>query len=85
MKLAKWGNSLALRIPADVAEELNLAPGDEVQLSIAGGNKLEIVRDRRREKAIEALRKLAVPMPPGYKFDREETHERGWMNRIPNR
>jgi len=84
MKLSKWGNSLALRIPADVAEELHLAPGDEVQVKIAGKNKLEIVRDRRREEAVEALRRLAVPMPPGYKFDRDEIFEREWVKRIPN-
>lgn len=30
-----------------------------------------------REKAIEGLRKLRRPFPPGFKFDREEAHERG--------
>ena len=32
MQVAKWGNSLAIRIPASVAEALDLKPGDEVQV-----------------------------------------------------
>jgi hypothetical protein len=28
---------------------------------------------------LEAIRKLARPLPPGYKFNREELHDRGLM------
>jgi len=76
MKLAKWGNSLALRIPADVVAELGLSPNDEAEVKVTGKNSFEVVRDLRRQEAIEAMRKLAVPLPPGYKFNREELHDR---------
>jgi antitoxin MazE len=76
MRLAKWGNSLALRIPAEVTATMKLEPGDEVQLRIAGEHKFEVVRDRRREEAIKKLRKLRLEVPAGYTFDRNEIYDR---------
>jgi antitoxin MazE len=37
MRVQKWGNSLALRIPNAFASELNLKPGSPVGLSLDGG------------------------------------------------
>ncbi len=76
MKLAKWGNSLAVRIPAEVVAKLGIAPNEEVRIKITGEHSFEITRDRRREDAIEAIRRLAVPLPPGYKFNREDLYDR---------
>jgi antitoxin MazE len=76
MKLAKWGNSLAVRIPAEVVAKLGIAPDEEVQIKVTGDNSFEVTRDRRRQEAIEAIRKMAVPLPPGYKFNREEIYDR---------
>ena len=76
MKLAKWGNSLALRIPAEIAEKLNLSAGEEVELEVVGENQFQVSRDRKRQKAIERLRKLRFTIPADYKFDREAIHER---------
>jgi antitoxin MazE len=36
-RVKKWGNSLALRIPALLAAELGLADDSPVELSLAGG------------------------------------------------
>ena len=33
MQVAKWGNSLAVRLPADLVRELGLKEGDTVLLS----------------------------------------------------
>lgn len=79
MRVAKWGNSLALRLPAKVVKELHLAEGDEVEVRAAGPGKLEIVRDEERAWAIETMRRIreqSRPLPPGYKFDRDEANER---------
>jgi antitoxin MazE len=76
MKLAKWGNSLAVRIPAEVVAKLGIAPNEEVEIKVTGEHSFEVARDRRRLEAIEAIRRLAVPLPPGYKFNREELHDR---------
>ena len=77
MQVSKWGNSLAIRIPAAVVEALQLKEGDEIEIRVAGNREFEVDRDRKREKAIETIRRLARPFPPGFKFDREEAHERG--------
>lgn len=76
MQVAKWGNSLAVRIPAVVVEALELKEGDQITIHVAGKREFEVDRDRRREKAIEKIRKLRRPLPPGFKFDREEANAR---------
>ena len=76
MQVAKWGNSLAVRLPAAVVEALDLAEGDQIEIRIAGRREFEIARDRSAEKAMERIRGLRRPLPPGFKFDRLEAHER---------
>ena len=76
MQIAKWGNSLAVRIPAEVARELGLKEGDDVTISAAARDSLTIDRDRRRDEVIEEIRRLARPLPADYKFDREEANAR---------
>lgn len=77
MKIAKWGNSLAVRIPSDLAQKLELKEGDSVDLTMLETGALAIVTDQQRRAAImEEIRRLAKPLPPGYKFDREEANAR---------
>ncbi len=76
MQVAKWGNSLAIRLPKAVVEVLNLKAGDEIEITIAGDRQFEIARDRKREDALKRLRALQRPLPSGFKFNREEAHER---------
>jgi antitoxin MazE len=81
MKFAKWGNSIAIRIPAEVVAKLGISPDEEAQIKVTGEYSFEITRDRKREEALEAIRKLARPLPPGYKFNRDEIYDRGMMRR----
>jgi antitoxin MazE len=76
MQVSKWGNSLAVRLPKAVVDALRLKEGDEVEITIAGSRHFEVARDRRREEALKRLRALQRPLPPGFKFDREEANER---------
>ena len=76
MRVSKWGNSLAIRLPAAVVEALELREGDDIEVRVAGSREFEVGRDRRRERALETLRKLRRPLPAGFKFDREEANER---------
>ena len=79
MKLSKWGNSLAVRIPADVANALDLKEGDEVQVHVAEtGRAFEVKKEMTPEEALIAIRKYRGLMPADFKFDREEAHERGY-------
>jgi len=76
MQVSKWGNSLAVRLPAKVVEALDIKEGDEIEIRIAGKRDFKIARDRSREKALDTIRRLARPFPPGFKFDREEANKR---------
>ena len=76
MQVAKWGNSLAVRLPSSVVDALDLKEGDRIEIRIAGKREFEVARDRSREKALERIRQLSRPLPPGFKFDRLEANER---------
>jgi antitoxin MazE len=76
MQVSKWGNSLAIRIPAKVVEVLDLKDGDQIEVRIAGEREFEVSRDRSREHALARLRKLRRPLPAGFTFDRNAAHER---------
>jgi antitoxin MazE len=77
MKVAKWGNSLAVRLPASLVEALKIEVGDEIELTSRGKGKFEVSPDERRRQSLEEMRRLSVPMPAGYKFDREDANARG--------
>jgi antitoxin MazE len=76
MQVSKWGNSLAVRLPAAVVEALDLKEGDQIEIRIAGKREFELARDTAVEKALERMRQLRRPLPPGFRFDRFEANER---------
>jgi antitoxin MazE len=76
MRVAKWGNSLAVRLPAAVVESLALEEGDQIEIRVLDRRKFAVVRDRSTEQAIERMRRLRRPLPSGFKFDRQEANER---------
>lgn len=75
MQVARWGNSLAIRIPVAVSRALSLVEGDEVEVTAREG-RLELSKVDR-EAIIAAMRAKAVPLPADWKFDREEANGRG--------
>lgn len=76
MRVSKWGNSLAIRLPAALVKALKLKEGDQIAIRIVGLREFEISRDESREMAIKRLRQLRRPFPPGFSFDRKDAHER---------
>lgn len=77
MQIARWGNSLAIRLPAVVVEALALKEGDDIEVRIAGERTFDIARDQSREKALATIRSLRRPLPPGWSFDRDQANDRG--------
>jgi antitoxin MazE len=78
VKVSKWGNSLAIRIPADVAATLGFAEGDQVKIESVDG-KLVAQREKTLEEMwarVDEIRKK-VKWPADYKFDRDEANSRG--------
>jgi antitoxin MazE len=45
MPVSKWGNSLAVRLPAEVVDALGLKEGDEIEISIAGQRDFKFDRE----------------------------------------
>ncbi len=76
MQDSKWGNSLAIRLPAAVVEALKLKEGDEVEVHVVGERAFDIARDLSRERALARIRAFRKELPPGWKFDREEANAR---------
>jgi antitoxin MazE len=80
MQIAKWGNSFAVRIPADVMRSLNLKEGDEVDLcALDNGSVAVITAEQRRRAAFARIRELAEKhgkLPADFKFDREWANSR---------
>ena len=76
MQVSKWGNSLAIRLPAAIVEALEMKAGDDIEIRVAGSRELEVGRDESRKRALEALRKLQRPLPPGFVFNRDDIYER---------
>lgn len=75
MEVVKWGNSLAVRLPAEVVEALDLKEGDQIEIHISGERAVEVTRDRK-DDALARLRRLRRPLPPGFSFSRKAADER---------
>lgn len=77
MQVAKWGNSLAVRLPAAVVEALTLKEGDEIEIQVAGARTFEVKRRPGASELLERLRKFRGRLPADFHFDRLEAHDRG--------
>ena len=76
MQIAKWGNSLGLRLPASLVRQLGLKPGVECEFLLGGDHGFAVKVQRDAHKRLGALRRLRGRMPTGFRFDREQAHER---------
>jgi antitoxin MazE len=76
MQVAKWGNSLAVRLPKQLVQRLGLKAGDRVELTAIKPNTLVITKDTQREAALERMRERRWQLPEDYRFDRDEANAR---------
>ncbi|MEP7362859.1 MAG: AbrB/MazE/SpoVT family DNA-binding domain-containing protein [Acidobacteriota bacterium] len=54
VQVAKWGNSLAVRIPQAILREAGLAEGDHVSLGVAGDGSI-VLRSAKPKYSLEEL------------------------------
>ena len=52
--IAKWGNSLALRIPQAIAEQVQIQAGSEISIDIIDG-KIILTPHRRKKYTLDEL------------------------------
>lgn len=76
MQVGKWGNSLAVRLPAAVVEALELAEGDEIEIRILDARELAVARKPGREALLKRLRSFRGRLPEDFTFDRDDANAR---------
>jgi antitoxin MazE len=77
MQVAKWGNSLAIRLPRSVVEILGLKEGDSIEIHVVDRRSFAIEKAPTSKQLLERLRKYRGRLPTGFRFDRLEANERG--------
>jgi len=75
MRITKWGNSLAVRIPDDVVKLLKLKAGDEVEI-VTSRHGFEVIKDDSKTKALETIASFKGRLNKDFKFSRAEANQR---------
>jgi antitoxin MazE len=76
MQVSKWGNSLAVRLPKKLVDDMKLKPGDELTVIVTAKRTVAVEKIDKRAAFIERMKQFNFPLPEGYKFDRDEANER---------
>jgi antitoxin MazE len=76
VRVAKWGNSLAVRLPASIVDALDLKEGDEIEIHVADEREFGVSRKPGREELLKRLRAFRGHLPADFKFDRDEANAR---------
>jgi antitoxin MazE len=76
MQVAKWGNSLAVRIPASIVEVLDLKEGDDIEIRVPSDRAFEIAKKPSRKALVERLKKFGGQIPADFRFERDFANER---------
>ena len=77
MQVAKWGNSLAVRLPLSVVEALKLREGDDIEIHVAAERAFAIEKRPGVRELLARLRQYRGKLPKDFRFDRLEANERG--------
>jgi antitoxin MazE len=76
MKVCKWGDSLAIRLPAAIVEILGLKEGDDVEIHVAGTQTFNVGQEPDRQEWLNRLRRFRGTLPADFKFDRGDANAR---------
>ncbi len=76
MHVSKWGNSLAVRLPASVVEALELKEGDDIEIHAEGMRSFAVKKAPDTKELLARLRKFRGRLPEDFKFDRLEANAR---------
>ena len=80
MQVSKWGNSLGVRLPVELVRALGLKAGSVCEVVAVGPCgftvRVEPSPEEDRQFHLQALRSFRGHMPKGFRFSREQAHER---------
>ena len=77
MQVAKWGNSLAIRLPAKLVQELGLKEGDDIEVRRAEPGLLHVEKKPDRLELLKGLRQYRGLVPAEYRFQRKDAYDDG--------
>ena len=75
MKVVRWGNSLAVRLPVKLVRELGLVEGDRIDV-ILEHDVLRVHRLPRTQEVLDRLREFRVRLPANQRLGRDDSHSR---------
>ncbi|MGR3385003.1 AbrB/MazE/SpoVT family DNA-binding domain-containing protein [Roseovarius indicus] len=75
MQVAKWGNSLAVRLPAELVREPGLKEGDQIDL-VKDDGQVKVRRLERADEVLTGLRRFRGKLPSEDRLSRDAAHER---------
>ena len=75
MRVAKWGSSLAVRLPANLVRELGLKKGDQIDL-VKRDRTILVRRQPGADEVLQGLRRFRGKLPKDAHIWRDATHER---------
>jgi antitoxin MazE len=76
MQVAKWGNSLAVRLPRSLVTRLGLKAGDEVTILSSEESTLVIEKAENRRAAIARMASRRWTAPRSFRFNRDDANTR---------
>ncbi|WP_438393409.1 AbrB/MazE/SpoVT family DNA-binding domain-containing protein [Caballeronia sp. DA-9] len=74
MQVSKWGNSLAIRLPAMVVEALELHEGDDIEIIVAGARQFQIKKKPTARELLDRLRQYRGRLPADFIFSRDDAN-----------
>lgn len=80
MHVAKWGNSLAVRLPAALVQALDLKEGEEIDLHAIDARTFEVSKKPGAKELLARLHQFRGRLPADFHFDRLEANERDHDN-----
>ncbi|PLC52923.1 AbrB family transcriptional regulator [Pollutimonas nitritireducens] len=76
MQVAKWGNSLAVRLPAKLVEALELREGDDIEIVVDGPRTFAVRKKPGADALLKRLRTFRGKLPADFRFSRDEANAR---------
>ena len=76
MQVAKWGNSLAVRLPAKLVEALKLREGDDIEIVIDDAHTFAVRKKPGPDALLKRLRAFRGRLPADFRFERDEANAR---------
>jgi len=77
VQVSKWGNSLAIRLPASLVEALKLQEGDDIEIHVVQARTFEVGTKPGARELLARIRRFRGRLPVDFRFDRLDANERG--------